>query len=217
VLKRLGVTVYRLTENSFYPDGCFIEDTAVVLDELAILTSMGSASRYGETEAVRCQLAKYREISLIKLPAKIEGGDVLKVGKTIFVGLSSRTNLQGIEEFTRILNPLGYSVRPIVVRGCLHLKTACTSLDDSTLILNPEWVDADNFKDFNILFTPVDEPWAANTLNVNDTICSSVDVPRTAELIQKLGKGVVTLDISEFRKAEAGLTCLSLIFQDETI
>lgn len=214
LLSSLGVEVIKLEASDSHPDCCFIEDTAIVLDELAIITSMGTASRRGETSTVEKELAGYREIAYIRLPAAIEGGDVMQIGKKVFAGLSRRTNAQGIEALTQILKPLGYEVSPVRLEGCLHLKTACSAINDETILANPHWIDLDPFKAFNVLHTPEDEPWAANTLRIRDTACLGADTPRTIDLVRGLNDGIEVLDVSEFRKAEGSLTCLSIIFQD---
>src|SRR5215213_5453880 len=130
VLTRLGVTVEELSGNESYPDSCFVEDTAIVVDELAIMCSMGVASRRGETQLIERELSRYRDIARIRLPATIEGGDVLRVGKKLLVGDSSRTNAQAVEELARILEPSGYEVVPVKTKGSLHFKSACTALND---------------------------------------------------------------------------------------
>lgn len=216
VLKKCGVVVKRLSANLSYPDSCFVEDTAIVLDELAIVTSMGTASRRGETAAIEAELSKYREIAQIQLPAMIEGGDVLQVGRKLFVGLSSRTNAQGIKELSRITEPLGYSLSPVNIKSSLHFKTACSAINDETLLVNPNWIDLEPFKGFNVLFTPDDESWAANTLRISDITCLQAGFPKTVELVERLHHRIEILDISEFRKAEAGISCLSIILQDAT-
>jgi dimethylargininase len=137
-LERLGVAVTLLSGNESFPDCCFVEDTAVVVDELAAICSMGAPSRRGETKLIERELSKYREISCICLPATIDGGDVLRIGKKIFVGQSSRTNAQGIEDLARLLVPLGYRVVPVRTKGSLHLKSACTAIDYETLFVNPD-------------------------------------------------------------------------------
>ena len=213
-LRRCGVEVKRLPANTSYPDSCFVEDTAIVVDELAVISSMGVASRRGESAAIEPELARYRELAHIRPPATIEGGDVLRVGKSLFVGLSNRTNAQGAEELSRLLRPGGYDVFPVNMKNCLHLKSACTALDDETLLINPQWIDLEPFEGYNLTFTPDDEPWAANTLRVADRVFLQAGFPRTVELVQRLGQRIEILDISEFRKAEAALTCLSIIFQD---
>jgi dimethylargininase len=204
----------RLSDNLDCPDACFVEDTAIVLDELAIITSMGALSRRKETGAIENVLSGHRKLARVKLPATIEGGDVLRVGKRIFVGLSSRTNLEGVQAITQILGPLGYEVIPVVVKNSLHLKTGCTAIDDETVLMNPNWIDRSAFDDFDIIHTPEEEPWAASTLRLAGIVCMDPLQTRTRELLEKRNVKVETLDISEFRKAEAGLSCLSLIFDN---
>jgi dimethylargininase len=213
VLSRLGVVVHRLSENESYPDSCFVEDTAIVVEELAIICSMGISSRRGETRLIQRELAEYREIAHISLPAMIEGGDVLRIGKNVFAGQSSRTNLQGIEELARILKPFGYRVVPVMTKGSLHLKSACTAIDDETLFVNPDWIELDAFKGFNLVHTPANEPWSANVLRVGTTVCVQAGFPGAAKLIERVAERVEIVDISELRKAEAGLTCSSIIFE----
>jgi dimethylargininase len=213
VLKKLGVVVKDLSENESHPDSCFVEDTAIVLDELAIICSMGVSSRRGETRLIERELSKYREIARISLPATIEGGDVLRIGKKIFVGQTSRTNLEGVEELARISEPYGYRVVKVRTTGSLHLKSACTAIDEETLFVNPEWVEHDAFGDFNLIYTPLEEPWSANILRIGTTVCIQAGFPRAVELIERMVERVEVIDISELRKAEAGLTCSSIIFE----
>jgi dimethylargininase len=214
-LEKLGVTVERLSENESYPDACFVEDTAVVVDELAVICSMGVSSRRGETTLIERELSKYREIARIALPATIEGGDVLRAGKRVFVGQTSRTNAGGVRELARILGAYGYEVKAIGTKGSLHLKSACTALDDDTLFVNPEWVELDELKGFNLIHTPAGEPWSANVIRVGDTICVQAGFPKAAELMGSIFKSVEIVDISELRKAEAALTCSSIIFESD--
>jgi len=213
VLKKLGVIVKELSENESYPDSCFVEDTAIVVDELAIICSMGVSSRRGETRLIERELSQHLEIAHISLPATIEGGDVLRIGKKIFVGQSSRTNLEGIKELAKILEPHGYRVVHVRTKGSLHLKSACTAIDEETLFVNPEWVELDAFRGFNLAYTPADEPWSANLLRVGNTVCAQAGFPRGVELVERLAERVEIIDISELRKAEAGLTCSSIIFE----
>lgn len=215
VLNKLGVIVNQLSENESYPDACFVEDTAIVVDELAIICSMGVASRRGETKLIERELSKYRDIARISLPATIEGGDVLRIGKRIFVGQSSRTNIQGIEELARILKPLGYEVVHVGIKGSLHLKSACTAIDDETLFVNPDWIELDALRGFNLVSTPTAEPWSANMLRVGTTICLQAGFPGAVELVKRVADSVEIIDISELRKAEAGLTCSSIIFESD--
>ena len=213
LLARRGVAVTTLYDNLSFADSCFVEDTAIVVDELAIIASMGVVSRRSETAAIASELAKYRELVCVSYPSTLEGGDVLQSGKNIFVGLSTRTNHRGIEEVVRILKALDYRVFPVPVRGSLHLTTACSLIDDETVLINPRWADADSFHNFRILNTPEDEPWAANTFRIGETVCLEASFQRTIELVHEVHDDLEVLNISEFLKAEGGLSCLSLIFQ----
>jgi dimethylargininase len=212
-LERHGVKVERLAENASYPNGCFIEDTAIVVDEIAIITSMGVENRRGEPSAIKKVLARYRQVARVSSPATIEGGDVLRIGRKVFVGTSSRTNSQGVEAVARILSPFGFDVRAVGVRGGLHLKSACTALDDETLLVNQEWVDVDALNGFRRLPVSEDEMMAANTLRIGENIILQAGFPKTIEMVQERFEHTEVLDISEFVKAEAGLTCLSLVFE----
>ena len=138
---------------------------------------------------------------------------MLRIGKKIFIGQSSRTNLEGIEELARILEPYGYRVVQVRTKGSLHLKSACTAIDEETLFVNPDWVELDAFRGFNLLYTPAEEPWSANILRIGATVCVQAGFPRAVELIERVVERVEILDISELRKAEAGLTCSSIIFE----
>jgi dimethylargininase len=210
-LRRWGLEVRVLEVNADHPDCAFIEDVAIILDEVAILTSLGTPSRRGERDAIEPVLGRYREVRRIELPARIEGGDVLQVNRTLFVGLSSRTDEAGISALLDIVKPLGYRVIAVPVRGCLHLKTACTAVADDLLLINPEWVDEQPLKDFACLRVPEGEPWGANVLRIGGRVCLSSEHVETAEMIRRRGIEVVPVDISEFAKAEAGVTCLSLL------
>ncbi|MEP7273492.1 MAG: arginine deiminase family protein [Acidobacteriota bacterium] len=211
-LRNCGVAVTELAEESAYPDACFVEDTAIIVDELAVICNLGALSRRGETTAIELELSKSREIVRIAPPATIDGGDVLRVGRTILVGLSSRTNIAGINDLVRILVPFGYRVKPITVTGCLHFKSACTAINDETLLVNREWVDANALDGYRLLDVAVGEPWAANLLRVNETVFVQGGFPITAQKIREIHDSVEILDVSEFQKAEASLTCLSLLF-----
>lgn len=213
MLKKCGAKVITLDENVLLPDSVFVEDPIIVFDEVAVSTSMGVESRRSERETLGKFFTQYRKVVQINLPAKIEGGDVLKVGKQIFVGQSPRTNRAGVDALTEILNPFGYEVIPVKVRGCLHLKTGCTALDSSTILINPAWVDPSPFTGFTIIETLSEEPFGANVLPINETLCMNAAFPLTADLVRSRGYTVITTDITEFVKAEAGLTCMSVPFK----
>ncbi len=212
MLEECGARVIKLEENLSLPDSVFVEDPIIVFDEVAVLTSMGVASRRKELPLLKEFFCQFRPIEQISLPAKIEGGDVLKIGKTIFVGKSARTNELGILALSEIIEPLGYTVIAVEVTGCLHLKTGCTALDDKTILINPDWVEVTPFADYRIIETLPQEPFAANVLPIGKTLCMNSAFPKTIELIKSMGYCVAETDIAEFVKAEAGLTCMSVPF-----
>ncbi len=215
VLTELGLQVENLDDNVDLPDCAFIEDTAVVLDEIAIVTSMGADSRKEESKIIADKLARFRPVVQITPPAKIEGGDVLRIGNTLFVGISTRTNREGLSAIREIAGRFGYSVRQVRVDGCLHLKTACTAIDSNTVLLNSDWINAKEFDGYRQLEVPKEEPFAANILSMENSILIHNGFRKTMNLIEDAGYEVIGIDISEFLMAEAGLTCMSLIFRNE--
>src|SRR6185503_8796558 len=209
-----GVDLMPLASSDSYPDCCFVQDTAVVLDEICIIASMGAPARLGEVSEVEKLIASFRKIRRIFAPATLDGGDVVQFGKRLFVGLSSRTNARGISALGQIVECFGYTVIPVVVNGGLHLTTGCGIVNDETVLLNPRWLDAFAFSGLRRLYVPEDEPWAANTIRVDNNVCLEEGALQTADLVQPYAGNISTLDISEFRKAEGSLSCLSLIFKD---
>jgi dimethylargininase len=212
MLRRCGVAVIVLDANPHLPDSVFVEDTALVLDQIAIMTSMGAASRRAESEAIEAVLRAYRPIARIAPPARLEGGDVLRIGRKFYVGLSTRTNRAGLSALEAHVAPFGYSVTAVRVTGCLHLKTGCTALDDHCVLINPEWVDPSPFESLDRIEVPSAEPFAANTLRIDSTLCIHSGFTATWRMLERRGYRVETTDVSEFLKAEAGLTCMSLVF-----
>jgi len=216
LLTECGVAVRALDANRGLPDAVFIEDTAVVLDEVAILCPMGADSRRAEPLAVEAVLREYREVVRIDLPATLEGGDVLRFGKTLLVGQSQRTNAAGVAALGSIASRYGYRVIPVPVHGALHLKTACCALPDGRLLVNPDWIDtrvlaATALGELDLVGVPEAEPWGANFAVVADSLLMNSAHVQTAELIGSLGFPVRTTDLREFAKAEGGITCLSLL------
>ncbi len=211
LLHRCGADVVVLDVNRDLPDAVFVEDTAIVLDEVAVMTSMGTAARRGELAGIARALGKYRNLEWVELPALLEGGDVLVVGRTLLVGLSARTDRAGTLALQAIVGRYGYHVRGVPVRGCLHLKTACTALPDQRLLVQPAWLETDGLRDFEQVHVPPEEPWGANVLLLSDRVCLAEEYVRTARLLQRRGYRIQTTDISEFARAEGGMTCLSLL------
>jgi len=211
LLQTLELEVLELPADPAFPDCCFVEDIAVVLDEVALLTRPGASSRRGEVRAVEAALARYRPIETTPPPATLEGGDVLRVGHTLFVGHSARTNEAGIARLAAVAEPLGYRVVRVVVTGCLHLKSAVTALDDERLLVNRAWLDPAPFLGLELVDVAAEEPGAANVLRVGGHVIAHSGFPRTLERVASLGYAVRPLDVSEFLKAEAALTCKSLL------
>ena len=213
-LEARGLEVLRLPADEAYPDCCFVEDVALVLDELAILTMPGAPSRRGELAPVAQALRPFRRrIESLELPGTLDGGDVLVLGRLIYAGLTARTNQAGIDALQSIVAPFDYEVVPVSVTGCLHLKSAVTALDAHTLLANRAWFDSSDFHAKDFVDVHAAEPGAANALRVRDEIWAHPGFPRTFERLAKLGYPVVPMDISEFVKAEAALTCKSVIFR----
>ena len=210
-LRDLGAEVTKLDVNAECPDSVFIEDTAVVFDEAAILCSMGATSRRSEPVGIAPALAAHRALHQMQLPATLEGGDVLRVGRTFLVGQSSRTNTAGWDFFKQTVNRYGYHAVCVEVRGCLHLKSACAALPNQELLINPNWLDTAPLKDFRCIPVPTKELTAANVVLVGDRVLISAAYPQTAELIRSRGFEVFPVDVSEFAKAEGCVTCMSLL------
>ncbi len=214
MLRDCGAAVRTLDVNRELPDSVFIEDTAVVLDEVAVLASMGAPARRAEPAAVEPELWKYREVQRIELPATLDGGDVLRVGRKLLVGLSSRTNRAGAEALQAVTRRFGYEVTPVPVRRCLHLKSAVGALPDGRLLVNPDWLDAKALGGIDRVRVPAEEPDGANVVVVGTTVCLPAAHSRTADLVRGFGFEVRKVDLSEFAKAEGCVTCLSLLFAD---
>jgi dimethylargininase len=209
-----GCALRRLPPLPDAPDGVFVEDTAVLLDRTAIITRPGAPTRVGETASVAAMLTERYDVR--HLPAgRLEGGDVLRVGRTLYVGLSQRTDAAGFAALREIAVPLGFNMVQVPVGGCLHLKSAVSVAGEiggrPVLAINPDWIDSAVFGNAILCIVDPDEPWAANVLAVGGTVLTGESSPRTQERLSALGLSVETLDTSELRKAEAGLTCMSLI------
>jgi dimethylargininase len=215
-LGRAGCHVTTLPGDDELPDSVFIEDTAVVLDELALITRPGAASRRPETTPVLEALRPYRQVASIEPPGTLDGGDVLRVGRTLYVGLSARTSAEGVTQLSRLAEPFGYQVRPTPIAGCLHLKSAVTEIGDGELAINPAWVDRRFFAEFNLVEIDPSEPFGANLLRIGARVIGSAAFPRTLQRLASRGVQVVPVDVSELGKAEGGVTCCSLVFAQMT-
>lgn len=214
VLRECGARVVTLDTNSEFPDAVFVEDTAVVLDEIAVMASPGAESRRGEVPGVELALRAFRELRRIQLPATLDGGDVVVADRTIFVGASSRTNEAGALALGAHTREFGYTVQRVPLRDCLHLKSACCVLPDGRLLVNPAWLDESALAGFTRVAIPRGEPFAADFAVVNGTIIVSESNPRTADMLRAQGFVVRATPLTEFEKAEGGVTCLSIIFRE---
>ena len=211
-LERLGCAVHQLSATAEMPDAVFIEDTAVVLDEIAIIARPGAASRRQETSAVEEWLKHRVLLARIEPPGTMDGGDVLAAGRRIFVGRTTRTNADGLDQFRRIVEYFGYTIRPVAVRGCLHLKSAVSSPGGDLLVVNRACVDAGAFDGFDLVDVDPAEPGGANVARVGDHVLCAAAFPRTRERLERRGLSVAAVDLSELAKAEGAVTCCSLIF-----
>ena len=207
-----GCDVLSLPPQPELPDSVFVEDVAIVLDEIAVITRPGAQSRRHETLSVAEALTAYRRIWFVEAPGTLEGGDVLRLGNRLFVGLSGRSDQSGIMQLRAVVWPYGYTVSAVPVAGCLHLKSAVTQVADRMLLVNPQWVDASIFGQFTVIDVDPDEPYAANGLLVGDRLIYPASFPRTRLRLEAHGVTVVPVDVSELQKAEGAVTCCSLMF-----
>jgi dimethylargininase len=214
-LASAGLSIHRLDPLDDFPDGVFVEDTALLLGEHAIITRPGIPSRYDEIFSTADGLAPYFTIHFLD-SGILDGGDVLCVDKTLYVGRSRRTDAAGKSALEEIVTPLGYRVVPVELGLCLHLKTAATftGIDPGgrpTILINPNWIDASQFSDVDVLAVCDGEPSAANCVRAGDRLVLAAGNPGTADKLRNRGFALVEVDLSELQKAEAGGTCMSLI------
>lgn len=212
-LSELSLSVIPLLAEPEMPDAVFVEDTAVVVQELAVMARPGAASRRPEVESVARALSRYLPLRWIQEPGTLDGGDVMHAGRKLFVGASLRTNAEGIRQLAQELASFGYTVEAVEIRDCLHMKSACCYLGRETILANRAWVDTAAFREFRIVDVAPEEPWAANVLVIGKTVIIPSSFPATARMLAELGWKVRPLDVSELMKAEAGVTCMSLIFE----
>ena len=215
-LAGLGVRIVSLPAEPELPDAVFVEDPAFVVDEVAVISIMGAPSRRPEARSLANALSPYRPIKFLAEPATLDGGDVLRAGRSVFVGLSQRTNRDALSQLSDLLRPYDYQVQAVEVRGCLHLKSACSHIGNNTILVNRSLIDAEQLRGFELIDVAENEPAAANALLVNEVVIMPDSFPRTRALLEERGYRVQTVDMSELQKAEAGVTCCSVIFSDET-
>jgi dimethylargininase len=223
LLEKLGAHVLSLPAEPGLPDSMFVEGPAIVLDDLAVIFPLGTESRRPEAPSLAQALSKFRKLEYISLPGTLEGGDILRVGRKLFVGHTKRSNSEGIRQLAAILARHDYEVIGVEVAGCLHLKSAVTYLGRkqasgsratvATLLANRAWFNTEPFTGFEWIDVDPAEPHAANALAFHGTTIFPASFPRTRARIEAAGFHVTPLDISELQKAESGLTCSSLIFE----
>jgi dimethylargininase len=213
-LRELGCAVISLPPAADLPDSVFVEDVALVFDEVAIITRPGADSRKPETESIARALQPYRRLCFIAAPGTLDGGDVLRVGRTVYIGLSSRSNPSAVEQTQKLLAPYGYTVKGVEVTGCLHLKSAVTPVSADTLLINPAWVDRSIFGDMKFIEVDEGEPSAANAVWVNGAVIYPASYPMTRRRLEAAGLRLKIVDATEVAKAEGAVTCCSLIFKE---
>jgi dimethylargininase len=212
LLEKLGAKVISLPEERDLPDSMFVEDPAIVLDEIAVICPLGTETRRKEAASIAAVFEPYRKLAYVKLPGMLEGGDVLRVGKRIFAGLTQRSNAEGIRQLAVITGSYGYEQTAVPVTGCLHLKSAVTYLGRNVLLGNRAWFHWKRFEGFDWMDVDPAEAHAGNALAAGETIVFPASFPKTRAQIEARGFRAEPLDISELQKAESGLTCSCLLF-----
>ena len=215
-LKSLGCQVIELPAEPDLPDSVFVEDTAIVFPEVAIITRPGADSRKPETESIARTLAPLVKLFYVREPATVDGGDVLVLGKKIYVGLSTRSNSDAVAQLNELLGEYGYYVTGLELHDCLHLKSAVTRVDDETLLINTNWVDVNHLAGYGLIEVDTSEPFAANCLPVQDAVIFPTAFPKTCAKLEERGYRMVTVDVSELAKAEGAVTCCSLIIPQKS-
>jgi dimethylargininase len=210
-LTQLGCQVVELPEEADLPDSVFVEDAAFILPEVAVITRPGADSRKPETESTTRALSPYRALVHVTPPASVDGGDVLVLDKNIYIGLSTRSNMEAVNQLNSRLDKFGYKVHGVELTDCLHLKTAVTRVDDKTLLINKNWVDASHFNGFDLIEVDASEPFVANCLPVNGKIIYPTAFPNTQRKLEEKGFSIVNVNLDELAKAEGAVTCCSLI------
>lgn len=211
-LVNFGCRIDRLEAQEDFPDSVFVEDIALVLPEVAIMTRPGAESRRGERPGIETALAPHRRVNEIVAPAILDGGDIIVAGTNIYVGMSSRSNSEAVRQLRGIVSDDGYRVIEVEFQGCLHLKSAATAIGSDVILMNPDWVKPETFETMRCINIDPNEPNAANAIRIDDTVLVGADFPKTAELLTAQGFEVLAVESSELAKAEGALTCCSLIF-----
>ncbi len=210
-LRACGLVVLEREADERFPDGCFVEDTALITAEFAVITNPGAPSRRGETAAIAAVLQQYRPLKFLPQAVTLDGGDVLLIEQTFYVGLSARTTMEAASALAEIVQPHGYEVVPIVVADILHLKTSVCYLGDKTIVATQQFAGCSEFRDYQKIVTLPAEDYAANCLRINDHIVMAAGFPELKRKLQQLECPVLEVEMSEFRKMDGGLTCCSLL------
>ena len=223
-LRRAGCEIRRLPDAPDFPDSVFVEDTAVVFEEIAVIARPGAESRRGEVDAMAAALAPHRALRFIDAPGTLDGGDVLVTPGRVFVGISGRTNADAARQLRAHLAPFGFEVVDVPVGGCLHLKSAVTAVgqpglqpDRGCLVINSNWVDPGHFSAFERIEVDPGEPAAANVLAVNDFVIAAAEHRRTRARLQARGFTVLPVPAGELAKAEGGVTCCSVLVRGSSL
>lgn len=214
-LKQCGCEVTVLPADENFPDSCFVEDTAVLTKKCAVISNPGAETRNKETEAMIPVIKQFYPeecIEYINAPGTMEGGDVMMVGDTFYIGKSARTNEEGIKQFTEILGKYGYTVIEVPLEKVLHLKTGVNYLENNHMLVSGEFVEKPEFASYMKHEIPEEEAYAANCIWVNDKVLVPAGYPTVEKIVKEMGYEVILVDTSEFRKIDGGLSCLSLRF-----
>ena len=212
-LKKCGMEIITLKADEEFPDSTFVEDTAIVNKDLAVITNLGAPSRRGEEREIKSVLEKYFDkVESIESPGTLEGGDVLRIENEYYIGLSSRTNREGAKQFESIAKKYGYSCSLISLNIFLHLKTGVAYIGDDNLVVSGELIDNPIFKNFNLIKVEEEENYASNCIRVNNYVLIAKGFKKFRDSIIGLGYKILEIDVSEFRKMDGGLSCLSLRF-----
>jgi dimethylargininase len=212
-LKNAGLTIRVLEEEDLHPDSTFIEDVALCTSEFAVITRPGAESRRKEIQGIRYVLQEFFDnIEEIIFPGTLEAGDVMMVGNHFFIGLSSRTNIFGAEQLIQILEKYGMTGSTLTLKKLLHLKSGASYLENNNLLVGEEMSGYKDFDRYNRIIVETGESYAANSLWINGTVLVPAGFPETRRRIMSAGYRTVVLDVSEFRKVDGGLSCLSLRF-----
>ncbi len=212
-LKACGLEVIDLEADEHFPDGCFVEDTALVTAEFAVITNPGAPSRRGETASITPVLEQYRALKFLPASVTLDGGDVLLIGKTFYVGLSARTTMEAASALREIVQPHGYEVVPVVVQDILHLKTGICYVGDDTIVATKSFANCPDFQGYKKIVTLPEEDYGANCLRINNHLVMAAGFPDLKHKLMQLDLPVLEVEMSEFRKMDGGLTCSSLLLQ----